>query len=75
MTEVLIRGDERIETFGLGAGEQLPVLEVVPTPLVMSYIACAGEVFGLSGVRVSDPRSAGVASAESTFCVTGAANG
>jgi hypothetical protein len=34
VADVLVRGDKGVETFGLGAGEQLPVLEVVPAPLV-----------------------------------------
>jgi hypothetical protein len=34
VANVLVRGDEDVETFGLGSGEQLPVLEVVPAPLV-----------------------------------------
>lgn len=34
VAEVLVRGDDDVEAFGLGAGEQLPVLEVVPAPLV-----------------------------------------
>lgn len=36
VVDVLVRGDKDVETFGLGAGEQLPVLEVVPAPLVCS---------------------------------------
>lgn len=31
VADVLVRGDKGVETYGLGAGEQLPVLEVVPT--------------------------------------------
>jgi hypothetical protein len=34
LADVLVRGDKDVETFGLGAGEQFPVLEIVPAPLV-----------------------------------------
>lgn len=41
VTKVLVSGDERVETFGLSAGEEFPVLEVAPASFVGSLYGVA----------------------------------
>jgi hypothetical protein len=44
VTEILVGGDERVETFGLGAGEEVTVLEVAPASFVGSLDGVARQV-------------------------------
>jgi hypothetical protein len=44
LTKVLVRGNKRVETFGLGAGEKFPVLEVAPASFVGSLNGMARQV-------------------------------
>jgi hypothetical protein len=44
VTKVLVRGDEAVETFCLGAGEEVPVLEVAPASFVSSLDGVARQM-------------------------------